>query len=268
MSFFCCNKINLTKIDNISETLAGISYSLKLLSFSPVEKSRIMIGGEYHKKYYRILLNNFYDNDNIVLNAKNTHLSEFLYNLKYNICNFGLFFYREKESIILKIYSGNCVVLSKVQQNFIEKCLSNKPIIKENKDAVFTKYKNFYNVDFLNFKLICKNRRIQKAVKRTNDDSHFKVVVLQDLSYFVLYKNKKIDSSIFFTGYKKVSSGDDDLIEKLIRNNYSRVAKKGDIVYNKIIYNFDILQTLIKISEKTYDNNFRKLVLKTQKGVW
>lgn len=263
MSFFCCNKIVISKLKNVQDVLAAISYNLKKLCYSPVDLGKIMIGGDYHKKYYKTILKHFCDENNIVFNAKNASLAEFLCNLKYNLCNYGLFFYREEENVVLKIYSGNCVVLSKMQQNFLEKTMPNNLIVKENENAVFTKYYDFYKIDFLNFQLVCKNKRLSKAIKKTNIKSDFKVVVLENYKYFVLYKNKRIKVKDFFSNFKRVNKVDDSLIENLIKNNNSRVANVNGIVYNKNIYNFDILKTLKLISEKTYDDNFRKLVFKT-----
>lgn len=268
MSFFCCNKINLSKIKNIKTFLAGVAVALKKLSDSKIQVNKIMIGGEYHKKYYQTILKYFYSENNIVFNAKNTNLSEFLCNLKYNLCNYGLFFYKEKEKNILKIYSGNCCVINKTQQNFIDKILSTYSLFQENVNAKFSKYKNYYKVDYLNFQLICKNKRLLKAVKKTTKNNNFKVVVLKNLKYFVLYKDKKINLDNLFLKYKKVENVDDNLIETLIKNNSLRVVNKDKVVYNRDIYNFDILKTLIFLSEKTYDDNFRKLVLEIKRWIW
>lgn len=262
MSFFCCNKINISRIKNDIQILSGISFALKKLSNS-IAENKIMIGGDYHKKYYHAILEHYFDENYVVFNAKNTTLCEFLCDMKYNLCNYGLFFYKENGKIMLKIYSGNCVVLNKQQQNFIEKTLSNQTIFKENEKAIFSKYKNFYKVELLNFQLICKNKRLLKKIKKTNNKSNFKVIVLENLKYFVLYKNKKIKTEKIFPKFKKITKVDDDLIENLIKNNCYRVANKNNIVYNKSIYSFDILKTLTLISEKTNDNNFRKLVFKT-----
>lgn len=265
MSFFCCNKINLSRIKNFHWLLNGIGDALKKLSKTDVDKSVIMIGGNCHKKYYSYILKAFYSDNSIVYNAKNANIGEFLCNLKYNLCNYGLFFCKENGKNILKIYSGNCVILNKTQQNFIEKNLKDTVIFKENENAKFSKYKNFYKLNYVNFNLICKNSRTRKQVKSCNKKSEFKVVVLSNLKYFMLYKNKKIDINALFKTYKKIEFTGDDIIKNLIQNNNSKVANKSKILYNKNIYSFDILKTLNFISEKTNDNNFRKLVLKIKK---
>ena len=92
-SYFLNNEINLSNIKNKTEFLFNLGLALGKLSKSDISKSFLCLGGVYHKKYYNIINNAFCNEKSIVFYQKNAVLSTFLYNLKYNFCSYGVYFY-------------------------------------------------------------------------------------------------------------------------------------------------------------------------------
>ena len=143
MTLFKNNCIDLSNQKDVKDLLIKISNAIFQLSNSEVFNNRILIGGIYHKNYYNYICSGFFNGNNIIYNQKNVPISEFLYNLKQNMCNFGFYFMRENNQLILKIYSGNTFVLDINQQNFIENYI-NKHTPFTNNEFKILKPNNFY----------------------------------------------------------------------------------------------------------------------------
>lgn len=124
-SFFFEDKVDLTDIANKKKFLNLLSGGLYELSHSKVYNGKLGIGGEYHKNYYSYLKQGFNKTKNEFFYLKNCDFNEFSLKIKLNLCNYGVYFYKENGRDHLVVLSGNSFVLAKSQQNFLEKFIKN-----------------------------------------------------------------------------------------------------------------------------------------------
>lgn len=260
-------EINDTKDSEL--VLLKISNSLFSLSNSDVFINRLAVGGVYHKNYYSIICSGFYNNKNIVFNAKNMILSEFLFNLKHNLCNYGVYFFKKNNKLYLKIYSGNTFLLDENQINYVEKNISNKNIFK-NESLKFEKFVNYYEKMFVsklksfNFKITCENIHLNKQLQKFNlssKNSKFTICFDNNLMYKIYTNKTELNLSKVFKNFKKYDIMDDELIKRINLKNLKKVINKNYLIYNKNTNNFDIFLTLKYLSWRmTNDKNCSKLV--------
>ena len=262
-SYFLNNEINLSNIKNKTEFLFKLGLALGKLSKSDISKSFLFLGGIYHKKYYNIINNAFCNEKSIVFYQKNAVLSVFLYNLKYNLCSYGIYFYLKNNKLYLKIYAGGSVVLSKYQQNFINNFIYD---YKKNINLCGTKNHNLkeiqdkFKIENVNINLSLENKFLAKLYKnKFNENSKILVKVFEDLNYEIYFENEKIDKFIFFKSFKKVEENDFN-IEKIIKEDKKRVVNSLGILYNEDVLNFDIIKTINFIGRRANDKTYRELV--------
>ena len=260
-------EINDTKENEL--VLLKISNSLFSLSKSNVFLNRLAIGGIYHKNYYNTICKGFYNNKNIVFNAKNTILSEFLYNLKHNLCNYGIFFINKNNKLYLQIYSGNTFLLDENQINFVEKYIKNENCFSVNK-IKFKKFENYYEENLINkikpfnFKILCENEHLSKQIKRcnlSNKSSKFKVYIFKNLKYKIYFDKKELSLNKIFKNFTSYDIIESEIINKINLEKIKKVVNDKFIIYNKNTNNFDIFSTLKYLSWRiTNDKNYTKLV--------
>lgn len=268
LDLFQDGKIKLSNKKNNKELLIKIANAIYNLSYSKVFTHRILIGGEYHKNYYNYICSGFFNEKNIVFIQKNALKSEFLYNLKHNMCNYGFYFYKENNNLFLQIYSGNSFLLERTQQNFVETYF-NKNEIFENENIKFKTSLNYYEQDYLknlspfNFKIVCKNEYLKKQIEKfnLNKNSNYTIVIENDLSYKIFYENIEIDKDYLFSTFKKFNLSDDEMIIKINLRKLKRVVNSKSLIYNDLTNYFDIYKTLKYLSWRiTNDKNNAKLV--------
>lgn len=126
ISFFNDGKVDLTNIVNKKKFLNLFASGLYSLSHSKVYNGKLGIGGEYHKNYYSYLKQGFNKTKNEFFYLKNCDFNEFSLKIKLNLCNYGIYFYKENGRDYLVVLSGNSFVLAKSQQNFLEKFIKNR----------------------------------------------------------------------------------------------------------------------------------------------
>ena len=249
--------------------LLKISNSLFNLSNSKVFANRLAIGGVYHKNYYNLICSGFYNSKNIVFCAKNTLKSEFLYNLKHNLCNYGIFFINKNNKLILQIYSGNTFLLDENQINYVEKIINNSKFFK-NENIEFKTFENFYEKNFLNklnafnFKIICENEHLSKQIKScnfSNEKSEYMVYIYKNLEYKIYFNKKEISLNKIFINFKSYDIIESELINKINLEKIKKVINKQFLIYNEISNTFDIFSTLKHLSWRiANDKNYSKLV--------
>jgi len=269
LSLFCDGKLNITKLKSAKEILTKVSNALFILSKSPVFNSRLAIGGTYHKKYYTYICKGFFNGLNTVFMQKNVQISEFVYNLKQNMCNFGIYFYKENNQLFLKIYAGNSFLIDINQQNFIESYLNKNNIIINNKEK-FEEFINFYEKNYLkkislfNFEIESRNNHIQNQIEKykLSQNCKIKIVIEKDLEYKILdEENNELNKEKIFKNYKKSNSSDDEIIKLINLTGEKKFVNKNYLLYNELTNNFDVFKTLKYISWRvTNDKNHKKLV--------
>lgn len=264
---FCDNKINLTGIKNKQEFLTKLGNNLFNLSHSNVCAGKLAIGGEYYKNYYNYICSGFF---NDVIYVKNSLKSEFIYNTKYNLCNFGVFFLKDNNNIYIEIFSGNSFQIDNNLQNNIEKyLLNNKKAIKQKMQIC--KYDNFYlkfveKLDIENVKIISKNKFVKEYVKllKIKTQQSNKIVIDKNLNYKILINKKEINVGNLIKLKNCTNFTDKNLIDKINLEGINFVVNSKNLIYNKDINNFDIFYTIKIISNKlkgkTNDKNSKKLV--------
>lgn len=269
MTIFEDYKIYINKFKSAKEILIKISNALFILSKSPVFNNRLGVGGIYHKNYYDYICGGFCDENNMVFSQNNATVSEFLYNLKQNMCNYGIYFSEDINGFFLKIFSGNMFALDYNQQNFIESYLNkNEKIFK--KIITKEKLKNFYEENYLkkmkfkNLEIYCKNKHLNNQLEKFNlsNKSDFKVIIENDLNYKILNKkNSEILKDNLFINFKKQILNDDEIIKVINLTNQKKVVNSKFLLYNELTNNFDIFKTLNYISWRiANDKNYSKLV--------
>lgn len=79
------------------------------------------------KKNNKIVENNFNYSQTDKKSSKTISLEidKFCEQIKINLCNYGVYFYKKNGVDFLKIFSGNGFVLAKTQQNYVEKYIKN-----------------------------------------------------------------------------------------------------------------------------------------------
>jgi len=266
--------INLSIIKNKKEFLIKLSNVLYSLSHSSVCEGSLGVGGLYHKNYYNYCCSGFFNGKNKVFNMKNALKSEFIYNIFNNLCNFGIYFFKEKGKVFIEIYSGNTFLIDENIQHFIEKFIAETKSLQIKQHRLIL-FKNYY-LDFLrtlkirNIKIICKNKRVKnykKLFNFSNPQSDFKVKIYKDLSYKIFYKDKEI-SSYILTKYNHLNLTDYEIINLINLKQLKKVVNNFNLLYNKKVNFFDIFYTLHTISKKcknlfykgTYDKNSTELV--------
>lgn len=269
MQYFKNGEFEINDTKDLDLVLLKISNSLFNLSNSSVFNNRLAIGGVYHKKYYDIICSGFYKTKNMVFNAKNMILSEFLYNLKHNLCNYGIYFYKKNNNLYLKIYSGNTFVLDENQINYVEKIINENNNFK-NEDIKFEQLYNFYEKDFIfklkqfNFNIICKNVHLYNLLKKfnlRNESSKNDLIIFKDLSYRIFFNKKELKLNKVFKNFKWYDIIDDEIIKQINLKNYKKTINNNFLIYNKKINNFDIFTTLKYLSWRiTNDKDYTKLV--------
>jgi len=269
MQYFKNGEFEINDTKELDLVLLKISNSLFNLSNSPVFNNRLAIGGVYHKKYYDLICRGFYNNKNIVFNAKNMILSEFLYNLKHNLCNYGIYLYEKEETLYLKIYSGNSFLLDKNQMNYVEKTIKNVDLVFNN-NVKFFKLENLYKKNIVskhkmyNFKIICTNEHLLHLINKyslSNENSKFTIKIFDNLNYKIFRNKLEINLNKVFKNYSKYDIIDDEIIEKINIENIKKVINNKFLIYNKFTNNFDIFTTLKYLSWRlTNDKDYTKLV--------
>lgn len=269
MLYFKNGEFEIKNTKEIDLVLLKISNSLFNLSKSDVFLNRLAIGGVYHKNYYNLICAGFYNNKNAVFCAKNMLLSEFLYNLKHNLCNYGIYFFKKNNKLFLKIYSGNTFLLDENQTNYVEKNI-NKEIFFKNESIKFKKLEDFYEKEFLNklnvfnFKIICENEHLSKQIKRcnlSNKSSEFKVYIFKTMEYKIYFNKKELSLNKIFKNFKRYDIIESELINKINLGKIKKVINKQFLIYNKSTNTFDIFYTLKYLSWRiSNDKNYTKLV--------
>lgn len=266
MQYFINREFEINDETN-KDLLLKISNALFCLSNSSVFENRLAIGGFYHKNYYETICKGFYNGNNIVFNAKNALLTEFKYNLKYNLCNYGVYFYKKENKVFLKIYSGNTFLLDENQINFVEKFINTNKSFCGRK-IKFYNFINFYEKNIVshlkpfNFMIECKNEHLLKQIKRYNlrSSNSNKIIIYENLNYDIFTNKQKINKNLLFKNFKKYDIIDEELIEKINLENITKVIDNNFLIFNKITNSFDILKTLKYLSWRiTYDKNNSKL---------
>ncbi len=120
-NIFYHNRINLSKSMNPEILLKKISKALLTLSKSLVWNGKLAIGGDYHKKYYTAISSGFLDEKSEILELKKAKMNNFGFEVKQNLCNFGIYFYTKLKKEYIKIFCGNGCVIERTIQNYIEK---------------------------------------------------------------------------------------------------------------------------------------------------
>lgn len=124
-SIFINDEINLSNKKRKKEFLILLTNALYSLSHSNVYSGKLGLGGEYHKNYYNIIKKEFLKDKSEIFCLKNTSLKVFLTKIMLNLCNYGIYFYNKKNNeTYIKICCGNGFVLSKNQQNYVEKFIN------------------------------------------------------------------------------------------------------------------------------------------------
>lgn len=269
MLYFKNGEFEINDTKDIELVLLKISNSLFSLSKSPVFLNRLAIGGVYHKNYYNIICKGFYNNKNIVFNAKNTQKSEFVYNLKNNLCNYGIFFINKNYKFYLQIYSGNAFLLDENQINFVEKNIKNENCFC-NEKIKYKKFENYYEKNFLknlktfSLKIICQNEYLNKQIKKyklSKKDSEFVVCIDKNLNYKIYHNKNELNLNKVFKNFNIYDIIENEIINKINLENIKKVVNNKFLIYNKNTNNFDIFSTLKYLSWRvTYDKDCTKLV--------
>lgn len=142
-SFFNNGQVDLSNINDKKNFLNLLARGLYSLSHSKVYNGKLGIGGEYHKNYYLCLEKGFNLTKNEFFYLKNCDFNEFSLKIKLNLCNYGVYFYKEKSREYLAVLSGNGFIIAKTQQNYLDKII---------KKGMYTNDKN--------------NRKLVQYVKR------------------------------------------------------------------------------------------------------
>lgn len=253
---FYNNTINLSKQKDKKNFLIKLGDAIYSLSHSKVCEGTLGIGGEYHKNYYKYIASGFFNGKNRVLLMKNNIQSEFIYNIKQNLCNFGIYFFKENKSLLLKIYSGNSFVIDLNIRNYIQKfCSSNFKINKTPpkffmcQDYYFNLLKNY---DRFNFRIKSKNSRVRKILNKFNlseRKSCNKVVINKDLTYEVYINKNKVNLNNFLKIKIYSYTTEEEMINKINLEKLKFVASKKNLLYNEIINDFDIFLSLNYLSK-------------------
>ena len=260
MQHFDNNIINLSKEKNRDIFLFCLVKSIINLTNSPVYKGRILIGGLYHKKYYSIIKKAFKNEKTQYFIDKTNNLSQFIFNLSENMCNFGMFLFKNKKDICIKIYCGNKFLIDKNLQNNIEKFIENYNVDFENEfieenDNEF-KFINYYENLFKNekfcFNICCENLGLNNQIKRFNFSNISKITIkiFNDFTYKIFINNAEISKEIFFRNFIKMKEDDDENIIKLNLKKLKNVVNKEYLLYTKSSNYFDIFVTLKYLNKK------------------
>ena len=260
MQYFVDGKINLSNLENPESFLIKLSNSLLILSSQSDYESFLLCSGFYHKNYYKVIKNTLTHKKMGVFFQKNAQESEFIYNLKHNMCKYGVYFFVENNDIFLKIYSGNGFLIDENLQNFLEKNLKNS-FKKELKITKKLTFENFYEKEFLSkikpfsLQIKCKNKDIKSKIKRYNlsdKKSNIFVEIDKDLCYEIYKKNGKEKVYLNKTNiFKNVGFlTDDELVREINLKGQKNVVSNKFLLYNKMTNFFDIFSTLAFLSKK------------------
>ena len=276
MQYFLNGKINLSSIKDKEKFLYNLSYSLSYLCCQSEYESFLICAGVYHKNYYEIIERVFLSKKITVFAQKNVEISEFLYNLKQNMCKYGIYFFEENKQLYLKIFSGNGFLVDINQQNFIEKNLLSQKLFCQN-DFSKKNFINFYERNILGkmkkffFDIKSENLYLKEKLERYNlvdKSSKILIKINKDLTYNILKDNKNYDVELpkIFNKFliKESAITEEKLIEEINLNQLKNVVNSRYLMYNKFTNYFDIFTTLEYLSKyiqkREYDKNSTKLV--------